>query len=41
MVDVTIVNGGYNGYKPTYNWVGPILYWGYNNCDYKVGPPQL
>ena len=27
MVDVAIVNGGYNGlYKPTYNWGGPILY---------------
>ena len=23
MVDITIVNGGYNGYKPNYNWGGP------------------
>jgi hypothetical protein len=29
MADISIVNGGYNADKPTYNWGGTILYHGF------------
>ena len=33
MVDITIVNGDYNGCKPTYNWGGP-------SCTHSYGNPS-